>query len=272
MERFLKLPFRFNFYEYKKIFILGLGGGSDIISAYAVQFLFDFSEQSKIVYGNTKREFDKDLEHITPNICRLPPKQTDTDDQSINSWTKIRIDRSIPRGYNGCPYIVHCTSDSSKVLSREIDSLGFDLVIGIDTGGDALIEGAESGPQGRDKEMVEILKRSNIPLLIFVLAPGCDGESQEDQILHSFHDQDKAGKYLGSCSITPLIPYFEDLTHIISEINTPNIIKRVFYGELAPNEMGKILIPREKHPLISKVWLSHCFAFGLYRKDNSYVK
>ncbi|NHJ21418.1 MAG: DUF1152 domain-containing protein [Candidatus Lokiarchaeota archaeon] len=269
MERFLKLPFRFNFYEYKKIFILGLGGGSDIISAYAVQFLFDFSEHSKIIYGNTKRRIDNDLEHITPNIYRLPPKQTGTDDQSINNGTRTWIDRSIPRGYDGCPYIVHCTSDSSKVLSREIDSLGFDLVIGIDTGGDALIEGAESGPQGRDKEMVEILQHSNIPLLIFILAPGCDGESQEDQILQSFRDQDKAGKYLGSCSINPLIPYFEDLARDLSEDRTPNIIKRVFYGELAPNEKGKIVIPRDKYPLISKVWLSHCFVFGLYGKDNS---
>lgn len=264
MERFLEWSLQFDFHDYKKIFILGLGGGCDIISAYAVQFLFDFSEHSKIIYGNTKREFDDDLENITPNICRLPPKHADTHEQSIYAVVKTGIDRNIPRGYDGCPYIVRCNKTSSKELSREIDSLDFDLVIGIDSGGDAIIEGAVSGSLGRDKEMVKIIQQSQVPLLILILGPGCDGESQENQILQSFHDQDKAGKYLGSCSIEPLIPYFEDLASNLDINRTPNIIKRAFYGELTPNEKGKIVIPREIHPSISKAWLTHCFAFGLY--------
>ncbi|MFW9874150.1 MAG: DUF1152 domain-containing protein, partial [Candidatus Thorarchaeota archaeon] len=181
MERFLTWPLLLDFHEFKKIFILGLGGGCDIISAYAVQFIFGFSEHSKIIYGNTKRRFDKDLEPITPNISRLPLKQTDI-------AAKIKIDREIPWGYDGCPYIVRCNRDSSKGLSREIDSLGFDLVIGIDTGGDAIIEEAVSGSKGRDKEMVEILQQSQVPLLILILGPGCDGESQENQILQAFHN------------------------------------------------------------------------------------
>jgi hypothetical protein len=211
MERFLKQPLRFSFRDYEKIFILGLGGGCDIISAYAAQFLFDFSEQSKIIYGNTKRTFENDLENITPNIYRLPPKKLVIGEHSTANIGTTKIDRSIPRGYDQCPYIIHCTKNSSKDISHEIDSLGFDLVIGIDTGGDAIVEGAESGSQGRDKEMVDIIRHSHIPLLILIFGPGCDGESQENQILQSFHDQEKKGKYLGSCSIEPLIPYFEDL-------------------------------------------------------------
>ena len=264
MERFLKKPLRFDFHNYKKIFILGLGGGCDIISAYTVQFLFEFSNHSKIIYGNTKRSIENDLENITPNIYRLPPKQIFIDEQSINTIGTTKIDRSIPRGYDGCPYIVHSTKDNMKDLSREINSLGFDLVIGIDTGGDAIIEGTVSGYQGRDKEMVEIIRHSKIPLLIFVLGPGCDGESQENQILQSFHDQDEMEKYLGFCLIEPLIPFFEDLASNLNKNRTPNILKRVFNGELAPDETGRIVIPRGIRSSISKTWLTHGFAFGLY--------
>jgi hypothetical protein len=264
MERFLEKPLRFDFRKYKKAFILGLGGGSDIISAYAVRFLFEFSDHSKIIHGNTKRTIENDLENITPNIYRLPPEQLVIDNQSIHTTGTTNIDRTIPRGYDGCPYIVHLTNKSRKDLSREIDSLDFDLVIGIDTGGDAIVEGAENGTLGRDKEMVQVITQSQFPFLILIVGPGCDGESQDYQILQSFHDQDEMGKYMGSCSIDPLIPHFEEFASNLSKNRTPNILKKVFYGDLAPDGTERIIIPRGTHPSIPKAWLTHCFAFGLY--------
>lgn len=268
MEQFLKKPLWFEFHDYEKIFILGLGGGCDIISARAVRFLFDFSEHSKINYGNSKRKLEDDLERITANIHRVPPnpKPNVCDEHyiDIDPTGTTNIDRSIPWEPDGRPFIVRCNKNSIKELPREIESLDFDLIIGVDTGGDAMIEGAKSGSRGRDKEMVDILKQSEVPFLLFIVGPGCDGESQERQILKAFHDQDEAGKYLGSCSIEPLMPSFETLASNLGENRTPNILKRVFRGELAPNERGKIVIPREIRPAISKIWLTHCFAFGLY--------
>ena len=264
MEQFLKKPLRLDIQDYEKIFILGLGGGCDIISAYAAQFLIDFSKGSKIIYGNTKRTIEDDLEKITPNIYRLPPKQKAIDEKSKDTIGTTKIDRSIPRGFDGCPYIVHFIDRSKKDLSHEINSLGFDLVIGIDTGGDAIVEGASSGSLGRDKEMVEIIKQAQVLLIIFIVGPGCDGESQDNQIFQSFRNQDLKGKYMGFCSIERLIPYFEELASNLSIDRTPNILKRAFYGELAQDEKGRIDIPRGINPSIAKLWLLHCFAFGLY--------
>ncbi|MFO8017618.1 MAG: DUF1152 domain-containing protein [Promethearchaeia archaeon] len=264
MNQFLDKPLTFDFQNYNKILILGLGGGCDIISAYSAQFLFDFLEDTEIIYGNTKRGFDNDLEPITPHICKLPPKQIDLGKRPISSMRNTWIDRSIPRGYGGCPYIFRCKKRNSEQLTRDIESLGFDLVIGVDAGGDAIIEGAISGSRGRDKEMVKILTQTEMPFMILILGPGCDGESNESQILHSFTVQEKNGKYLGFCSLEPLIPHFEKRASKLGRSRTPNIIKQAFHGELPLSEDRKMIISRGIYPHISKAWLIHGFAFGLY--------
>ena len=51
MQKILEKKYDFPQIENKKILLLGLGGGCDIISAYSVQFLFESTQGSTIIYG-----------------------------------------------------------------------------------------------------------------------------------------------------------------------------------------------------------------------------
>lgn len=253
-----------HFNSYKKVFLLGIGGGCDIISAYAVQFFCNFPQNTAIIYGNTKHEFDADLCRISENIARLP--STATNNSSIsNARMQTSIDRSIPRGFDGCPYIVRCTKSSLRSLPYEISRLGFDLVIAVDTGGDSIVQDAISGHEGRDKEMLEMLKASPIPFLLFVLGPGCDGESTEAQILHAFGRLIEEKKFVGCQSMESLIPIFEKFAANLSENRTPNIIRNAFQNKLMVTSTEQMIVPRGITPGISKKWLTHCFAFRFFK-------
>jgi len=254
---FWETPLQFNAEAYRDILILGLGGGCDIISAYVAQFLFPFASTARIRYGNTKKKLDSDFELLSPNIGRLPlgPRA-----RGIPITTKI--DQMVPRGPDSCPYIVKCRSKTVPLLPHEISQLQPDLIIGVDAGGDALIEGAISGPAGQDKIMVEVLKKADPPFLLLILGPGCDGESYHEQILAAFNAEQERGKFLGALSMGPLIPHFEPLTASLSSSRTPNIILSALKGELSQDVGGNYFIPRGICAYLPPGWLTHAFAFG----------
>ncbi len=157
MKEFIQKKYEFPNIKNKKVLFLGLGGGCDIISAYSLQFLFKSHQDAKIIYGNTKRQLDKDLILISKHIGRLPPDRIDLNQCSITHGT-TNIDRSLPRGEDGCPYIFHHYRGASDDLIEEIQVLNFDLIIGVDTGGDSIIYDALSGSGGRDRKMFEVLE------------------------------------------------------------------------------------------------------------------
>lgn len=85
MEILLQKQFEFSNLNDKKVLLLGLGGGCDIISAYSLQFLFKSDKETKIIYGNTKTSLDKDLSTISKHIGRLPPDRIDIRRYSVRN-------------------------------------------------------------------------------------------------------------------------------------------------------------------------------------------
>ena len=262
MKEWIRKKYHFPDIHGQRGLILGLGGGSDIISAYAVQFLFPNYKKAQIIYGNTKRSLDADLIPVRESICRLPEKVGDlTEGESFMGSTLI--DQSIPKGFKHCPYIFRCSASSLRSLPDEIVSLGFDFILGVDTGGDALIDNAMSGEGGRDKMMVEVLKRTGLEFQVILLGPGSDGESTYYDFEDTVKRFIKSNRYLGCFSLEPLLPRIRDFAQNLSEYRTPNIILSAWKDNLEKNKYGWVYVPRGIRPAIPKEVLLRGFVFDL---------
>ncbi|MHA1371318.1 MAG: hypothetical protein ACTSRA_16570 [Promethearchaeota archaeon] len=265
LEGFLSKKYKFPEIAGKKVLILGIGGGCDVISAYSLQFLFNDAEKAEILYGNTKRTIDPDLTLISRHIGRLPPEKINIKTFRMKGCT-TKIDRSIPRGKDGCLYIFQYVKQEEGALVDEIKQLNPDLIFRVDTGGDSIIFGAKSGPGGRDRRMVKILKRTGIPSHLVILAPGSDGESKFENIIGTFQVYRSRNQYLGCFSLAPLVPRFKEFTSSLREKRTINIIVKAFEGTLEVDENGFFLVPREIMPWLPRDLLIHGFVFINFNK------
>jgi hypothetical protein len=172
---------------------IGLGGGSDAITAYAIAHLLD----ADVAYGNTKHELDADLVQISPRIARL--------DERAVVRGKTKIERRLPRGPLGSPLVFALPRDEAPdALARELAALAFDLVIGVDTGGDVL-DGSTHGSRGRDRRMLDVIRQLDVPALLVVVALGADGQQPRDWLEMAMEAEVAAGRYRGAFSLEPLL-------------------------------------------------------------------
>jgi uncharacterized protein len=266
MHEFLTKEFVFPDFGGQRVLIVGAGGGCDIISAYALAKIVEKTRPAQLIYANTKRRVKEPLDEVAPYIYRVPPAIVEPlGGGDLHASTTI--DQSVPRGQGGCP-LIFCLSHKSshqRELLASLKRLGhFDWVISVDTGADSIVEDALSGSTGRDKEMLQLLQQLEGEKLHVVVAPGCDGETEADDLARAFSEWERAGKYLGSFPVDEFIPIFEELGLALDSTRTPNIILDAKIGRLeeAADASG-VIIPRGIHPTIPEVWLRKCFVFQL---------
>jgi Protein of unknown function (DUF1152) len=239
------------------VLLVGLGGGSDIISAFALGTLLPAGQARKVVYGNTKTREDR-LERVTAHIGRVPAQRVELRPGPDRFHGTTLIDQSVPRGDDGCPWTLSLDDESAaRQLAEEIRGLGFDLLFGVDTGGDSLA----SRRRGRDKRMLRILQDTGIPLFHVVVAPGSDGETSVGRLQQAFAEQRAAGRYRGCFSLAPALPLLESLSEALSAKRTPRIILAAVNDRLERRE-DRVVVPRGCKPVVPKEWLSHGFVFG----------
>lgn len=92
-------------------------------------------------------------------------------------------------------------------LTTVVDEIGFDVVIGIDAGGDVLAVGDEPGLRSplTDAVGLGVLTRLPIDTLVGVHGFGSDGELTHVELTEAFADLASADALLGSWGITPAI-------------------------------------------------------------------
>jgi hypothetical protein len=246
----------------RKVLVLGVGGGCDVISAYAVARLLPGEVGREAVYGNTKKREEKGLEAISPHIFRLSdPPTAITPGQPTHG--KTVIDRSVPRGPGGCPFIVMLPDHvNESAVSAEIVALGFDAVLGVDTGGDSIV-GQEERGSGRDKRMLRVLRRTGLPLWLAVLAPGSDGEASFDKLRKAIRSRIEQGRYRGCFSLEPALADLRGLSEPLTDRRTPRIIVAGAEDRLERDEAGRCVVPRGLRPAVPREWLTHGFVFDL---------
>ncbi|HYT91662.1 MAG TPA: DUF1152 domain-containing protein [Gemmataceae bacterium] len=257
MVELLQQQFVFPEVTGQKVLVLGLGGGCDIITAYAVSRLLDVAHAKGVIYGNTKKEDDGHLERVTEHIRRFSGPAVALGSGRTHGTT--RIDQSVPRGDDGCPFVFLLSSKGAEeMLPGEIQQLGFDRLIGVDTGGDSLA-GREGG---RDRRMLRVLQRTGLPLLHIVIAPGSDGESSYKKMNCALGSALDGGRYRGCFSLVPVLETIRSLSGALTPGRTPRIILAAADGQL-PGDGGRVIVPRGCKPAVPLEWLTHGFAFAL---------
>jgi hypothetical protein len=247
----------------RKILVLGLGGGCDAISAHAVWRLLPEPVRRESAYGNTKKRQEKDLEPISPHVFRpCGPPVVITPGQPTHG--KTLIDRSLPRGPGGCPFIIMLPDGASEAVAAEIEALGFDVVLGVDTGGDSIL-GDEDKGAGRDKRMLRVLRRTGLPLLLAMLAPGSDGAGTFDRLRQAIRSRIAAGLYAGCFSLEPALADLRIHSAPLTEKRTPRIIVAAAEDRLDRDGAGRCIVPRGLRPAVPREWLTHGLVFALRR-------
>jgi hypothetical protein len=241
----------------RSLLLLGLGGGADILTVAALRQLIPGTPR-RVLLANTKESAEHDLIPVTPHIGRLPPGEPTPLNNRRRLHGSTWIDRSLTRTEDG-PLIVVLRRQSERDLSGEIVSLGVDAVIGVDTGGDALVDEASSGDSGRDKRMLRVLANTGLPLWVVIVAPGSDGESSGSAIESAFAQH--RDQYRGCIDFAPVMPYLDTISTGLPAKRTPRIMTRAWRGELQ-EEGDRVVVPRGCGPLVPRAWLTHGFVFA----------
>jgi hypothetical protein len=255
------VPFAFPDVAGRRILFLGLGGGCDAITAFALAELFGRGAGSA-VYANTKTADVGAVEPLTPHIVRVTGPQLDTG-RVVPRRGRCWIDHSVPRQANGSPWIILLRdSDAESSLVGELRAQNFDLLVGVDTGGDSVARKGGRGHRGRDQRMLAVLRCVGAPLLHVVVAPGCDGEALYDDLRGAMAELVDAGKYRGCFALGPLLPIFEPFRGSLGPTRTPRIILDAAEGRLPVLPNGRVQVPRGREPTVPKLWLATAFVFA----------
>ena len=189
----------------KRVLALGLGGGADAVTAYALACVLG----ADVAYGNTKHA----------------PGETP-------------IERRLPRGPHGSPLVL--------TVGGELPQ--FELIIGVDTGGDVL-DTSPRGEKGRDRRMLHAIKHREA--VVVVVAPGADGQLAPERLA----PMDEHGTPF---SLEPLLPFLREHGAQLATHRTPNIICRAFDEPTDPVE-----IPRGRRPKVPRAWLTTGYVFSI---------
>ncbi len=257
-----EVPFVFPDVAGQKILIQGLGGGCDVITAFALSKLLESGQSQGVVYANTKTGDVGSVEHVSPHVLRVSGPMIEAS-RRVKGRGKAWIDHSVPRKPNGSPWIVLLEDEvAERELVGEIQSLGFDLLVGVDTGGDSIASKGGRGHLGRDQRMLGVLRRIGLPLLHVVVAPGSDGETSCEDLSAAFAEHEADGRYRGCFPLDPMLPIFRAFRESLSPIRTPQIILAAAEDRLARTSNGRVVVPRGRKPAVPKDWLTRGFVFA----------
>ncbi len=213
-------PYRWPELTGKRALVVGLGGGADVVTAFAIAS--ELGPQA--AYGNAKTRPGEDP------VARL-----------------------LPRGPLGSPR-VHVLGEP---LVAELVAEGFDLLVGVDTGGDVLVDRARRRP-GRDVRALELLQRVGPPVLLVVVGLGSDGQSGRAALEGALEAERAAGRLLGALDPTRLHAVYRTFAGGLGPTRTPNVILSALEGP----EDETLVVPRGSRPAIPKGWLRSALVFA----------
>lgn len=280
-NRFTEPIYKFSDYINCNVLIIGIGGGSDIIGAYALgKFLkatnpnttiniavavtpksdydgFD-NLQENLYQVNSEKVSDISKLHHTLQIV----KEIYNFDQLFSPYVLVR-----PK-YRQDTNILRHQKDVAEVLSKSLTFLNPDFIIATDNGGDSLTGGVSDNVEKEfDRTGLRALQKFGKPFEYIVLGPGCDGESTKEMILNSIEQEKHSFK--GAFSIIELAKLWSSISEeFLPKDRTPNIILSAI--NISDQE---IEIPRHRKPLIPVEWLKVGIVFNglIFKGDNQQI-
>eukprot|EP00427_Karlodinium_veneficum_P013564 CAMPEP_0169063968 /NCGR_PEP_ID=MMETSP1015-20121227/1577_1 /TAXON_ID=342587 /ORGANISM="Karlodinium micrum, Strain CCMP2283" /LENGTH=604 /DNA_ID=CAMNT_0009122359 /DNA_START=1 /DNA_END=1815 /DNA_ORIENTATION=- len=194
------------------------------------------------------------------------------------------IELGCPRGQEGSPLIFvlpgnkrsytsvgDLTEMNTKQIVPALMSLQINLIIGVDNGGDSISGGVDwkdDADDGRDRQMLYCIMKSEIPFLHVVLGPGCDGETEESAMRACCSRLWKEGSLIGSFAVLPLLEDMRKCSKTLPPTKTPNLMWGAQTGDLRSkvHPDGRsgdyVCITRgRRNTYVPRVWLTKGLVF-----------
>lgn len=212
--------------------IIGVGGGGDIVGALATARFLEFCGLRFTLGGLPWERFAYDptpgprllveIENariLHPQAWMVNGKThtysgirfTETEMAALYGWEVLHID--INGGVAG----------AVAGIEAAIATLGTDLLVGIDVGGDSLAQGGEPGLRSPLADAVMLaafneLEKRGHQTLWGVFGYGSDGELTTDEIEYALAQVTKAGGLLGAWALTPQV--VSELEDVVEKVPT----------------------------------------------------
>jgi hypothetical protein len=250
-----------------KIFVLGIGGGNDVVGAFTVATIIKKTHpESKVIYGSCLAEKENYIgfSQISEGLYIRDLKSSE-----LNEKPTLRIVQTLKKFDRdlGEPYVI-IASDKRKtgrITNESIDYFKEYTIITIDNGGDSLT-GGKDGKNGFDHKNLMYLKNIKRSFFHIILGLGCDGESDIERIKNMIQYQFHAiiGKFVMDEIAQILQPMMTDIrcperknvdtTAIILEANN--------YMLKNPKSDELYLIPRhERNIQVPYAWVNTAMVF-----------
>lgn len=266
--KFLK-SFDFKLNGTENVFIVGVGGGSDVIGAFGVATMLQYKyPKSKIYYGlcvSEKKNY-YGFKKINNSLYQRIPNTQETNDELHHSLKLIKEMENFDNHLSS-PYLIprpKINQDKSNqneinlAIQNAINELNPDILYAIDLGGDSLTCGIDGNEFGFDRTGLKALQQLNKPFIYLVLGLGCDGESTMEMILQSIENEFKVGALLGELDLDEIISFMQPVSKILLDENrTPNIIAnaKIQISKNPANATILQTIKRHRNPEIPLNWL-----------------
>jgi hypothetical protein len=203
----------------KRPLVLGIGGGGDVVGALAVaEHCRLFHGADPIVGGVSWERSPIDPEPgprraaEIDNALEIAPGIMAASGETVIRDRNIAFAESRVAGMLGVQtLLVDVTLGPRAIadgLAAAAESMGCDLIVFLDVGGDALAHGDERGLGSPlcDAMMLaaaDLLAEHDVPVLGAVFGTGCDGELTPGEVLERLAEVGVAGGLAGAVGLTP---------------------------------------------------------------------
>lgn len=275
-KNFLNINYQLSQKLKGKILIIGIGGGSDIVGAYALGKILQQNNPNariSVAVAVTPKSTYKGFDCIEENLYRANVRE-DVDLTKLHHTLSLikqmsNFDSQFlpyvlerPKYKEGTDILDH-QNEVSKAIKNSLNYLNPEFIIATDNGGDSLTGGISDAVEKEfDRTGIRALQEFKKPFDYMVFGPGCDGESTMEMIISSIERESKCFK--GSFDITELAKIWSPISEkFLPKDRTPNVILSAFHF----SEGTEIEIPRHRKPLIPTQWLKVGIVFdGLHFK------
>jgi hypothetical protein len=281
IPKHLNKSFDFSCLNSKNLFVLGIGGGSDVVGAYAIaRIIQKSSPSSQISYGlciSYKNDYSG-FTKLNENLYVRSVEHIENPDDLHTSLALVikmeEYDRELeppfliarPPKYDKLKNQARLSDYNTMVQNSFENAINFikpDLIIAVDLGGDSLTCGVED-EYSFDRTGLRALKQIGSPFIYIVLGPGCDGKSTIEMLQSALAKEISFNSFIGEFSLDEVVKYMKPVSsNTLSTDRTPNIISNAKSKIHETPELKNAFteIPRHRKPTIPIEWLIKGIAF-----------
>jgi hypothetical protein len=253
----------------EKFFVLGIGGGNDVVGAFTVATIIKkMHPKSDVIYGSCLSAHKKNYIGFSQISEGLYIR--DLNNSEFNEHHSLKLVQKLKKFDTdlGEPYVIIADDKrkTKRITNESIDYFNEYAIITIDNGGDSLTGGKE-GKNGFDYMNLMSLKNIKQSFLHIILGLGCDGESDIERIKKMLQYQSRAiiGEFVMDEIAKLLSPMMPDILHPERKnVDTTAIILKANNHMLNnPKSEELYLIPRhEMNIQVPYAWVNTAIVFS----------